>query len=84
MRQVAESAGIRLPFADAAEEARAVAARGREPFLDAAGPAPRRADRVRRDPGAVAAEGARRGVPTPVNGMLWLLLRAATEGKGNR
>jgi|LSQX01.2.fsa_nt_gb 2-dehydropantoate 2-reductase len=83
--RVAESAGIRLPFADAAEEARAVAARtaaNRSSMLqDLLRGGPTECDAIQ---GAVAAEGARRGVPTPVNGMLWLLLRAATEGKGNR
>jgi 2-dehydropantoate 2-reductase len=83
--RVAEAAGIRLPFEDAAEEARAVAARtasNRSSMLqDLERGAPTECDAIQ---GAVAAEGARRGVPAPVNGLLWLLVRAATEGKGNR
>ncbi|MBN2337831.1 MAG: ketopantoate reductase family protein [Acidobacteria bacterium] len=83
--RVAEAAGIRLPFEDAAEEARAVARRtasNRSSMLqDLERGAPTECDAIQ---GAVAAEGARRGVPTPVNGLLWLLVKAATEGKGNR
>lgn len=80
---VAASAGIRLPFDDAAAEARAVAGRtaaNRSSMLqDLLRGGPTECDAIH---GAVAAEGARRGVPTPVNGMLWLLVRARTEGKG--
>ena len=67
---VADAAGVPLP-GDAAAEALAVAQRhGREPLVDATGP--RRGTRPREIEflnGALAREGLRLGVPTPVNAL---------------
>lgn len=77
---VARSAGIRLPYLDPAAQAEDVARRtadNRSSMLqDIQRRAPTEIDAIN---GAVADEGDRRGVPTPVNRTLWRLVRAAVE-----
>jgi 2-dehydropantoate 2-reductase len=81
---VAQARGIRLPFADAAVRVREVAGRtaaNRSSMLqDILRGAPTECDAIN---GAVVSEGKRLGVPTPVNEMLWRLVRAAAY-PGNR
>lgn len=77
---VARAKGIDLPFADAGEQARHVAhltAINRSSMLqDVLRGAPTEIDAIN---GAVAAEGARLGVPTPTNDVLWRLVRAISN-----
>ncbi|MBI3537116.1 MAG: 2-dehydropantoate 2-reductase [Chloroflexi bacterium] len=78
---VARARGIELPYADAGERAREVArvtARNRSSmFQDLLRGAPTEIEAIN---GAVAREGARLGVPTPTNEMLWHLMRAIVNG----
>jgi len=75
---VANARGIRLPFSDAAARVREVAmqtAENKSSMLqDMLRGAPTECDAIN---GAVAREGRLVGVPTPVNDMLWRLVRAA-------
>lgn len=77
---VAEAKGIRLPYSDPTARVREVAARtahNRSSMLqDLMRGAPTECDAIY---GAVVAEGARSGVPTPVNEMLWRLMQAAAN-----
>jgi 2-dehydropantoate 2-reductase len=77
---VAETKGIRLPFADPAAHVREVAektATNRSSMLqDVLRGARTECDAIN---GAIAAEGKRLGVPTPVNETLWQLVRAAVN-----
>ncbi len=77
---VARGAGVRLPYRDPVTQAEQVAqqtAGNRSSTLqDIDRRAPTEIDAIN---GAVADEGDRRGVPTPVNRTLWRLVRAAVE-----
>jgi len=77
---VGRAKGIVLPFADAAVRVREVAARtaaNRSSMLqDILRGAPTECDAIN---GAVVREGARAGVPTPVNDVLWRLMRSAVH-----
>ncbi len=81
---VARARGIALPYADAGERARQVArvtAQNRSSMLqDFARGAPTEIEAIN---GAVAREGARLGVPTPTNEMLWKLVRALLNSSAN-
>jgi 2-dehydropantoate 2-reductase len=74
---VAEASGISLPFASAAERvrevARATASNHSSMFQDIGRGAPTEIDAIN---GAVTRVGAQRGVPTPVNEILWRLVKA--------
>jgi len=74
---VARAKGIALPFADPIVQVREVARRtatnSSSMFQDILRGAPTEIDAIN---GAVAREGERLGVPTPVNEMLWRLVRA--------
>ncbi len=77
---VARTKGIALPFASAAARVREVAARtasNRSSMLqDILRGAPTECDEIN---GAVVREGKRLGVPTPVNDVLWQLVKAAVH-----
>jgi 2-dehydropantoate 2-reductase len=77
---VARARGVALPYADAAVQVREVAARtagNRSSMLqDILRGAPTECDAIN---GAVVREGRRLGVPTPVNHVLWQLVRAAVH-----
>jgi 2-dehydropantoate 2-reductase len=77
---VASAIGVRLPFADAAARVREVAvqtASNRSSMLqDIMRGAPTECDAIN---GAVAEEGKRLQVPTPVNEILWQLVKAAVH-----
>jgi 2-dehydropantoate 2-reductase len=79
---VAGARGVRLPFTDAAARVREVAERtaaNKSSMLqDILRGAPTECDAIN---GAVAKEGRRLEVPTPVNEMLWQLVKAAVHGK---
>ncbi len=81
---VACAKGIRLPFGDSAESVKEVARRtahNRSSMLqDILRGAPTECDAIN---GAVAKEGARAGVPVPVNEALWRLVRAAVHFSGS-
>jgi 2-dehydropantoate 2-reductase len=74
---VAQAKGIALPFADPVARVREVAGRTAinksSMFQDILRGAPTEIDAIN---GAVAREGARRGVPVPVNETLWRLVKA--------
>jgi 2-dehydropantoate 2-reductase len=80
---VAGALGIRMPFAEAGEQARLVAERtgaNRSSMLqDVLRGAPTEIDAIC---GAVVRYGEARGVPTPVNRMLWDLVRARAAAPG--
>ena len=75
--KVARAQGIALPYADAGarvrEVAQATAINQSSMLQDVARDAPTEIEAIN---GAVAREGARLGVPTPTNEMLWRLVRA--------
>jgi 2-dehydropantoate 2-reductase len=77
---VANAMGINLPFADIAAHVKQVAektAENRSSMLqDILRNAPTECDAIN---GAVAREGLRIGIQTPVNEMLWSLIRAAVQ-----
>jgi 2-dehydropantoate 2-reductase len=77
---VAREKGIRLPFPDPAARVREVAERTAENrssmLQDILRGAPTECDAIN---GAVVREGNRAGVPTPVNEVLWKLVRAAVQ-----
>jgi 2-dehydropantoate 2-reductase len=79
--QVAQAQNIRLPFADPVarvrEVARATAVNRSSMFQDILRGAPTEIDAIN---GAAAREGARLGVPTPVNETLWRLVKALVNG----
>ena len=79
---VAHARGIRLPFPDAAARAREVAERtatNRSSMLqDILRGARTECDAIN---GAIAAEGRRLGIPTPVNEILWQLVQAAIHDR---
>jgi 2-dehydropantoate 2-reductase len=79
--QVARAQNIRLPFADPVarvrEVARATAVNRSSMFQDILRGAPTEIDAIN---GAAAREGARLGVPTPVNETLWRLVKALVNG----
>jgi 2-dehydropantoate 2-reductase len=74
---VARARGVRLPWPDAAAQTRAVAERTAvnrsSMFQDILRGAPTEVDAIN---GAVAQEAGRRGVPAPINTILWRLVRA--------
>jgi 2-dehydropantoate 2-reductase len=78
---VARAGGIKLPFADAAAKAREVAERtaaNKSSMLqDLLRGAPTECDAIN---GAVVREGKRLKVPTPVNDVLYQLIKAAVHG----
>lgn len=78
--EVARAEGIILPYADPAARVRAVAnataANRSSMFQDVLRDAPTEIEAIN---GAVAREGARLGVPTPANEMLWRLVRALAK-----
>jgi 2-dehydropantoate 2-reductase len=78
---VAAAQGIALPWADAGAAARAVAERTAtnrsSMFQDILRGAPTEIEAIN---GAVVRAGERHGVPTPVNAVLWRLVRAAADG----
>lgn len=80
---VAHAKGIELPFPDPAVRVREVAKRtaaNRSSMLqDIVRGAPTECDAIN---GAVVREGKRLGVPTPLNEMLWRLVRAAVHRDG--
>ena len=80
---VARARGISLPFADAAARVREVAERtaGNKSSMlqDILRGAPTECDAIN---GAVVREGSRVNVPTPVNGVLYRLVKAAAHGNG--
>lgn len=77
---VAQARGIKLPFADAAAKAREVAERTAENkssmLQDLLRGAPTECNAIN---GAVVREGKRLNVPTPVNEVLYYLIKAATH-----
>ncbi len=79
---VARARGVSLPFEDPVAHTRAIAiqtARNRSSMLqDMIRCAPTEVDAIN---GAVVREGARAGVPVPVNETLWRLVRAATASQ---
>jgi 2-dehydropantoate 2-reductase len=81
---VARAQGIALPESDPAERVRAVAratAANRSSMLqDVTRGAPTEVEAIN---GAVARQGARLGVPTPTNEMLWRLVRALSKDGSN-
>ena len=83
--QVARAAGVSLPYRDPVGQAEQVAQRtagNRSSMLqDIERRAPTEIDAIN---GAVAREGDRHGVATPVNRTLWHLVRAAVETAGGR
>ena len=77
---IAKAKGIRLPFPDAAAQVREVAektATNQSSMLqDVLRGAPTECDAIN---GAIVSEGRRLGMPTPVNEILWQLVRAAVH-----
>jgi 2-dehydropantoate 2-reductase len=82
---VAHAKGIRLPFSDPAgrvkEVAKQTAANKSSMLQDILRGAPTECDAIN---GAVAREGRRLGEPSPVNDILWQLVRAASYQTGTR
>ncbi len=80
---VARARGLNLPFADpaahVAEVARATAANRSSMLQDVERGRPNEIDSIC---GAIASEGDRLGVPTPVNRLLWNLVRSLTPPPG--
>ncbi len=78
--EVARARGIRLPYADPVarvrEVAHATAVNHSSMLQDVARNAPTEIEAIN---GAVAREGARLGIPTPTNEMLWRLVRALSN-----
>ncbi len=83
--RVAEAQGIKLPYADPSQEVERVArrtAKNESSMLqDIRRSAPTEVDAIN---GAVVREGARLGVPAPVNGSLWDLVRAKVDVAGKQ
>jgi 2-dehydropantoate 2-reductase len=81
---IAHARGIRLPFADPAERVREVAektAMNKSSMLqDILRGAPTECDAIN---GAIVSEGKRLGISTPVNEILWQLVRAAVYSNGS-
>lgn len=79
---VAQKRGIRLPYPDPEAQVKEVAARTADNassmLQDILRGAPTECDAIN---GAVAMEGQRLGVPTPVNDILWQLMKAAVHTK---
>jgi len=83
--QVAEAQGIKLPYDEPSQEVEEVARRTAENessmLQDIRRGAPTEVDAIN---GAVVREGERLGVPTPVNGSLWNLVRAKVDAAGKQ
>jgi 2-dehydropantoate 2-reductase len=79
--RVAEAKGIKLPYDDPVDQAEGVAERTAENessmLQDVHRSAPTEVDWIN---GAVVREGERQGVPTPINRILWHLVRAKVGG----
>jgi len=83
--RVAEAQGVKLPYDDPSQEVERVARRTAENessmLQDIRRGAPTEVDAIN---GAVVREGERLGVPTPVNGSLWNLVRAKVDAAGKQ